>query len=50
MTQVMNGLTKDGKAIPIRVDEQGRVVVVVVVDKPGSIVQRLMKRVRGKRG
>ncbi len=50
MTHVIHGLTKDGQAIPIRVDDEGRVVVVVVVEKPESIVQRLIKRVRGKRG
>ena len=48
MTQVMNGLTKEGNVVPIQVDEQGRVVV--VIQKSDNLIQRLIKRVRGKRG
>ncbi len=48
MTQMMHGVTKGGKAVPIRVDEQGRVVV--VIEKPENIVQRVIKRVRKQSG
>ena len=47
MTRML-GKTKNGNQIQVQVDEQGRVVV--VIQKSDNLIQRLIKRVRGKRG
>ncbi len=57
MTQMMHGVTKGGKAVPIRVDDEGRVVVVVETqgpeqaaapDKPDGLMARIYKRLKQK--
>ena len=47
MTRML-GKTKNGNQIQVQVDEQGRVVV--VIQKSDNLIQRLLKRVRKKRG
>lgn len=56
MPQVLHGLTKDGIAVPLRVDEQGRVIVILeepvvtcqnAPEKATTLVERVMQRIRG---